>query len=273
MLLKLISLLSVMAAAGIALGTGLWWLLPVAFIGIFVGCILIAFLLAWVPSLFVDPDKSVEEESKYFRTLARLYAPAVFSLLLTKIEITGGEKLPRNGRFMLVCNHLDNLDSGVILAAFPDSQLAFVAKKETADMFLIGKLMKKILCQHIDRENDRAALRTILKCISIIKEDKASFVAFPEGGVIEDGKLLHHFRHGVFKIAQKANVPIVVCTIQGTRQVLKNIRRLKRSTVQLHLLDVIPAEDLKGVTTVDIGNRVHKMMAEDLGAENVALDM
>ena len=34
--------------------------------------------------------------------------------------------------------------------------------------------MHKILCQRVNRENDREALKTILKCIDILKKDKAS---------------------------------------------------------------------------------------------------
>ena len=83
-----------------------------------------------------------------------------------------------------------------------------------------------------------------------------------------DGKL-HPFRSGVFKIAQKAKVPIVVCTIQNTNKVFANIKKLKPTDVHLHLLGVIPAEELVGVSAVDIGNRVHAMMAEDLGPDLV----
>ena len=69
----------------------------------------------------------------------------------------------------------------------------------------------------------------------------------------------------MFKIAQKAGVPIVVCTIRNTRQIFPNISHLKPTDVELHLLGVIPAEDLKGKTTVDIGNQVYEMMIGDLG--------
>ena len=75
----------------------------------------------------------------------------------------------------------------------------------------------------------------------------------------------------MFKIAQKANVPIVVCTLKGTDVLFHNIKRLKRTHVRLHLVDVIPAEDLQGKTTVDISDRVHAMMQEDLG-EDYRLD-
>ena len=92
---------------------------------------------------------------------------------------------------------------------------------------------------------------------------------FPEGWCSLDFKL-HPFRPGVFKIAQKANVPIVVCTLKGAEDLFDNVKKLRRSRVHLHLVGVIPAEELKGVTTVDIAARVHAMMAEDLGAEHVA---
>ena len=145
----------------------------------------------------------------------------------------------------------------------PESQLAFVTKQENQKLFIVGKVMHKILCQPIDRENDRAALKTILKRIQLAAEalrDNPN----PEGYTSKDGKL-HHFRSGVFKIAQKAGVPIVVCTIRNTRQIFPNISHLKPTDVELHLVDVIPAEELKGKTTVDIGNQVYEMMIGDLG--------
>jgi 1-acyl-sn-glycerol-3-phosphate acyltransferase len=134
--------------------------------------------------------------------------------------------------------------------------------------FLVGQLMHKILCQPINRENDREALKTILNCVRLLKEDKVSIGVFPEGYTSLDG-LLHPFRSGVFKIAQKAGVPIVVCTLQNTQYVLKNALKLKPTTVELHLVGVIGAEELKGRTAVDVGEQVHKMMADDLGPDKV----
>ena len=228
---------------------------------------LICFLLVWIPSLTADPDRECNGDSKYFRTLARYYAPAIFTLLRTKIQITGKEKVPKQGRFMLVCNHIDNLDSGVMLAAFPDSQLAFLAKKETKEFFLIGKLMCRIGCQFVDRENDRAALKAILNAIRLVKEDKVSMMAFPEGGIIQDGRKLHHFRSGVFKVAMKPQVPVVVCTIRGTTRILSNIRRLKPSFVDLRVLDVISPEQYAGWKTPELADMVYRVMRADLGPE------
>ena len=275
MLLNTIYLISALFAAALcgltgAFGTHAWlWVLPLGFVGGFLGCLLVCLLVVVYQARKFDPNKEQEQDDPIVRTIVKLYAPAVFRLLGCKIETIGTEKLPKDGRFLLVSNHLHDLDPGVILATFPDAQLAFIAKKEVFDMAIIGQMLPRILGQFIDRENDRNALRTILKCISILKEDKASVAVFPEGKITGDDKL-HQFRPGVFKMATKAGVPIVVCTLFGTQDITKNVKRLRRTHIRLHLVDVIPAGELKGVTTVDIAHRVHALMAQSLGPENVA---
>lgn len=270
MLIRWITLIALLLSAGICALTGGGWLwkLPVSFVGCFVLLGLAAFLYLWYMTNRVDLSQPQEEDDPLYRKLTNLYTEAIQTVMLMKIRTSGLENTPKDGRFLLVCNHLSLLDPVVLLAHFPKSQLAFVSKQENTDMFIIGKLMHKIQCQTLNRENDREALKTILKCISILKEDKASIAVFPEGYISNDG-LLRHFRSGVFKIAQKANVPIVVCTLRNTRAPFHNAPRLRRTPVELHLVGIIPAEELKGVTTIDIGNRVYDMMARDLGPELV----
>ena len=65
-------------------------------------------------------------------------------------------------------------------------------------------------------------------------------------------------------------MPIVVCTLKNTKDVVHNLLRLKPSYVEMRVLEVIPPEEIKGVTTVDIAHRCHDLMAEDLGADLIA---
>lgn len=228
-----------------------------------------AFAFLVIVSYIIDPDKEQENDSPFYRGVIALYVEALIMLLRVRIHTSGLEKTPKDGRFLLVCNHQFVADPGILLHHFRKSQLAFISKKENHNLFCVGRLMHKILCQELDREDDRQALKVILKCIQILKQDKASVAVFPEGATNHDD-LLYPFRPGVFKIAQKANVPIVVCTVKNTRPIVRNGLRLKKTDVQLHLLDVIPAEELKGKTTVEISDCVYKMMAEDLGPDLVA---
>lgn len=244
------------------------WQLPVRFVGSFLVLAILYFLFLWLCCALVDMEKPQEKDSKLYRWLFVHTAKAVTQILLMKVHTRGLEKLPKEGRFLMVCNHIHDLDPVTLGAFFPKSQLAFISKRENDQKFLVGKILHKILGQPINRENDREALKTILNCVKLLKEDKASVMVFPEGYTSLDG-LLHPFRAGVFKIAQKANVPIVVCTLQNTNKPFKNIFKLKPTHVHLHLLDVIPAEEIKGVPTAQIAERVHTMMAEDLGPDLV----
>lgn len=242
------------------------WVL--SFIVCFLLGLVLAFLFLYAMAKRVDKSVPQEENSPFYRKLADIYVRGIVTLCRVKVKMQGMEQLPEDGRYLLVCNHLCIADPAVLLYAFPKSQLAFISKKENDDMLIVGDVMHKLQCQLIDRENDRAALKTIIKCIQILKEDKASVAVFPEGYCSDDG-LLRHFRPGVFKIAQKANVPIVVCTLRDTIPVIPNIKKLKGSRVELHLVGLVQPEEYVGKTTVDIADHVYRMMADDLGEDLV----
>lgn len=234
------------------------------FVGSYVGLCVLAFLFLWIATSAVRQDVPQEEDSKFYRWITKTYIPAVFTLLGMKIDLQGEDLVPKDGRFLMVCNHLNILDPVLLLGCFPKAQLAFISKKENADMFIIGNLMHKLMCQMINRENDREALKTILKCIQMLKEDKVSVCVFPEGYTSRDGKL-HHFRPGVFKIATKAQVPIVVCTLQNTQKVFGNAKHLKKTPVPLHVVGVIQPDTFAGKTAVDIAQEAYDLMISDLG--------
>ena len=268
MLLRTIIGLSIAISCLINLSTGvatLWHFLLLYF-GCLLALLLLAFLILWAFSLFVDMEKPQEEDSKRYRSVMYLYIEALISLVGLKIETAGLEKTPKDGRFLLVCNHQNESDPGILLHYFKNSQLAFISKRENKTMFVVGPFMHKILCQLVNRENDREALKTILKCIQLIKEDKVSVGVFPEGGILVKDKL-SHFRSGVLKIAQKTGVPIVVCTLKGTSDLFINMKKLTKTHVRLHLVDVIPAAEVKAANTVELGEKIYQMMLESLGPE------
>lgn len=277
MLLSFLFAVPALCSVLICLGCGCFqsldwlWVLPVSYIGSLAVLAALIFLTVYLLAQAVDPTKPQEKDSKLYRFVINCITEAAIPILSVKMHVQGLEKTPKDGRFLLVCNHLELMDPVILLHYFRRSQLAFISKKENADMFLVGKLMHKIQCQLMDRENDRQALKTILKCVDILREDKASIAVFPEGYIKPDRKL-HHFRSGVFKIAQRTKVPIVVCTLRNTQYVFKNGLRLKPTHVHLHLLDVIQPETYAGMSTVELGNLVYDMMAQDLGPENVSTE-
>ena len=253
------------ACAGAFASLSWQWMMPVGFVVSFLLLLLVAFLFLLYLCSRVDQNVPQEGDDPLYRKVTNLYIQSLIPVLRVHVKLKGGEKLPAEGRFMLVCNHTSISDPILLLYAMPKSQLAFISKKENSDMFVIGPMMHKLQCQLINRENDREALKTILRCIQILKEDKASVAVFPEGGILtEDGKL-HHFRPGVFKIAQKAEVPIVVCTRKNTLPVVPNILHLRPSHVTLDVLGVIDTDRVKSLKTVEIAEETYGMMAKNMG--------
>ena len=246
-----------------------WWHLPVGILGIIVLLATLAFLFIWVLCLCVDQSKPQTKDSRFYRGVMNFYIRVLIPLLRVRVHTEGLEQAPKSGRFLLVCNHLHECDPVILLRYFRKSQLAFINKRESTKMFIAGPMMHKIMCQPINRENDKEALKTIINCIRLINEDKVSIGVFPEGYIRPD-RLLRRFRSGVFKIAQKTKVPIVVCTIRNTHHVLKNAMHLKPTDVDLHLIKTIQPEEYAEMTTVELGEWIYQMMAADLGPDLVA---
>ncbi len=237
-----------------------------------VALILLSIVFLVVVCAMVDLEQPQnDEDSPFYRKVMYLYIEELMAFALVRLTASGLEKTPKDTRFLLVSNHLEIPDPGILHHCFRNSQLAFITKYENMTMPIINKFMHKTLCQPLVREDDRQGLRVILKCIQLIKEDKASIAVFPEGYTTVDGRL-RHFRPGVFKIAQKANVPIVVCTLRGCEHIIPNLKKLKPTPVEVRLLDVLPAESLKGRTTADISSQVYEMMIADLGEDHRAID-
>ena len=245
------------------------WQVPLGFAGFFLGFVLLFALVLFISTRFVDPKKMLEKPSAYFRFMLNQFCRLAFFLGGVHVHVTGLEKLPKNNRFLLVSNHLFAFDPLIYYYAIPSSELAFISKKENFSLFMVAEIMRELLCLPIDRENDREALRTILKAIQFLKEDKTSIAVFPEGYTSKTGEL-NSFRNGAFKIAQKAGVPIVVCVLSNTPAILKNMFR-RHTDVYLDVLDIIPAENLAGVTTAQIGGRVHDTMVKGIAARREAM--
>ena len=248
---------------------GWMWQLPLFSAGMLLLLVAGAFLYLVLLCSRVDLDKEQEADDPHYRKVLETYVESALPALRVHVRTKGLNKVPEGRRFMLVCNHCSLIDPVILLGKFAGYQLAFISKQENRDMFLVGKMMHKLQCQLINRENDREALKTILKCIQLLKDDKASVGVFPEGYILPHRKL-HAFRPGVFKIAQKAKVPIVVCTLKDTAHAIENLLHYRPSDIELSVLQVIEPEEFADRKTVEIANEIYHMMAEDLGPDRVA---
>lgn len=200
-------------------------------------------------------QEAYETHSRFYRRL--LNGATAFFLWLLDIHVhcQGLEMLPE-GRFLLVGNHRSNFDPIVTWYALKKYDLAFLSKEENFRIPIFGRIIRRCCCLPIDRQDPRKAMTAINRAADLLARDQVSMAVYPEGTRSKTCVLLP-FHNGVFKIAKKARVPIVVAAVQGTETIHKNCFR-RPSYVEITIVEVLPADDVAKMRTGDIGRRVYE---------------
>jgi 1-acyl-sn-glycerol-3-phosphate acyltransferase len=233
---------------------------------ILIGILLILLLsvsFLFLCSLFIDPQKEYTHNSPFYRFLLNSASILALKVLRIKVETSGMEKVPQEEHPLFVCNHFSNFDPIITWCVFRNWQIAFISKAENFNVPIFGKFIRKCCFMAIDRKNPRNAITTINHAAKLLREGEVSVGVYPEGTRSKTGELLP-FHNGVFKIAQKANKPIVVLSISGTENIAQNLRKAKSSHIYLDVLDVIPAETVTSNRTYVIGDRVREDIENNL---------
>ena len=225
--------------------------------------ILIALFLSYwaflfICSCFVNTKKLYDKHSSFYRWLLVSSTWHLIFVGRVHFHTKGLEKIPLNRRFLLVCNHRSKLDPITTWYLLKDYDVAFISKEANFHVPFWGNIIRRCCFLSIDRENPRKAMVTIDKAASLIKDDQVSFAVYPEG-TRNFGEGLLPFHNGVFKIAQKANVPLVICGISGAEKMKKNYP-LHRSDIYFEVLDVLSAEQVKAQRCNDIGDYARDLM-------------
>lgn len=220
------------------------------------------FLFLTVCGLFIDPNKEYDSNSRFYRFLLNSATAMAMVLVRIRVKVIGSEKLP-DGRYLFVSNHSSKFDPILTWHIFRKDDLAFISKPENFKVPFFGRIIRKCCFMAIDRENPRNAIKTINRATELLKKDEVSVAVYPEG-TRNYGKELLPFHNGVFKIAQKAEVPLVIAAVLGTEDIHHNYP-LHRSRVTIRILDVLPPEQLKGMRTNEIGTLTRELIGGALG--------
>jgi 1-acyl-sn-glycerol-3-phosphate acyltransferase len=125
---------------------------------------------------------------------------------------------PSTNGCIICCNHLSYLDPPVISAVF-DRPLTFIAKRSLFSVPFLGWGMRIAGDIVLDRDNPRAAMRSLKEAAAAVQAGK-SLVIFPEGGRSPDGTLQPFFS-GAFRMAVEAQAAVIPVAIDGTREALR----------------------------------------------------
>lgn len=239
------------------------WKPVLIYIGIFLGCIVVHFIAFVLASLTINKNKKVDNIHNFYRwfmvSLLRLF----FKLENVKIHVDGEEKIPDDGKFLFVGNHISMYDPIITITALSKKNLAFVSKKENVDIPFAGAYILKAGCVPLDRDNTREAVKAINTAAENISNGVCAMGIYPEGYVNKNENGLLPFRNGAFKIAKKAKVPIVIAAISNTRKINENLLR-RRTHIYLKIISVLPFEEIAEMKTNEIGEKVYSILSSAL---------
>ncbi|MBQ8395242.1 MAG: 1-acyl-sn-glycerol-3-phosphate acyltransferase [Clostridia bacterium] len=237
---------------------------------VFVLTVPLAFIFVFVCffSLFVNKKKAYKKESKFYRFLLQLFTAAGLWTVGARIHVRGKEKLPKEGKFLLVGNHISNYDPIISWHVLRKQKMRFISKGSNFKIPFMGQLIHRCRFMEIDRKNPRNALKTIEEAAEMLRKGEACVGVYPEGTRSTTGELLP-FHNSVFKIAQRAHAPIVVCSVRETGKIHKNAV-WKRTDVYLDFIEVIPADRVQSMRTVEIGEYTATLIKNNLHTEEIA---
>lgn len=224
--------------------------------------LLMYILFLGICSLLVSPHKEYENNSPFYRLLLDSATALALKLLRIKVHVSGVEMVPTDEKLLFVSNHRSNFDPIITWNVFKKWKLAFISKKSNFKIPFFGRIIRKCCFMAIDRTNPRKALSTINAAAKLLRRQEVSIGVYPEGTRSKNGILLP-FHNGVFKIAQKADVAIVVLTVVGTENIHRNTP-FRKTDVYLDVLDVIPAEKAKTVRAEALGVELRHLIETNI---------
>ena len=228
-------------------------------LGFIVALFVIYVVFLFVCSLFVNPKKEYEEHSKFYRALLNGATALAIKLMRIRLHVSGIEKIPDDTKNLLfVENHRSNFDPIITWHILKKWQPAFISKASNFKIPIFGRFIRKCCFMPIDRENPRKAISTINRAAKLLRKQEVSIGVYPEGTRSKTCELLP-FHNGVFKIAQKADAPIVVLSITGTERIAKRTP-FKSTDVYLDVLEVFSGENIQKTKTELIGTAVRRVI-------------
>ena len=187
------------------------------------------------------------EKNKEKKMLLREeYSKTLFKKLKLNVNVINKEKLPQDGKYLLISNHRSIVDPLIIETALKDTKIRgfWIAKKELYNSFFFGMFTRNAGSILLDREAKNMA--PFFKDIKEVVKDENSIYIFPEGTRNKENTPLSSFKEGARVIALKNRLPILPVYIKtNANEVLKEAinKRDEELTIDIEIGDLIDYKD------------------------------
>ena len=130
-----------------------------------------------------------------------------------KVQVIGRENIDWTRAYILMSNHVSNLDPPIMIPLIP-RRTSVMVKKELFSYPLLGKAMRLGSLVPVDRGNRDAGIAAVRAAAEVIRSG-INMLIYVEGHRSFDGRLLP-FKKGPFYLAEECSIAVVPITITGT---------------------------------------------------------
>ena len=207
-----------------------------------------------VLKLVTNPQKRLRLIYKVHRVWIAIWE----ALSRIHIEVQDHEKLEPEQTYMFVANHNNMLDIPVVGSCIQHPWKSLV-KKEILDIPIIGWIIGNISIP-VDRSSKASRGKSLVGMVQNLR-DGISILVFPEGTRNRSNEALKKFHGGAFRVAIKAQVPIMPIILIGSRE-LQPVDTIEfyPGNIQMRFLDPIPTKGLKSSDEAMLRDKVHQIM-------------
>ena len=238
---------------------------------ILVCIVVIGYLILSIPILLVEwIIGRFSPEKKDISSLRIIQAVFRFILKITgaKITVIGEENVPKDTPVLYIGNHRSYFDILLTYSRCP-IRTGYIAKKEMEKIPLLSTWMRYLHCLFLDRKDIKQGLKTILTAVDKVKSG-ISICIFPEGtrNKNEDELDMLPFHEGSFKVAAKANCPIIPMAFSGSADIWEaHFPKIKKTHVILEYGRPIYVDQLEKEEKKHLGaytqNIIHEMLVKN----------
>jgi 1-acyl-sn-glycerol-3-phosphate acyltransferase len=186
--------------------------------------------------------------------------------LVCKIDAEELKKLPKEGPLLVVGNHINFLETPVILPHLDNPNVTGFAKVESWDSPLFNFLFNRWKIIPIHRGTvDRSAFRLGEEALN---NGKILIIA-PEGTRNGHGRMLQG-KPGIIAMALRSGVPIQPIAFYGYEDFWKNLKRLRRTEFhvvagkpfRIKLDDPQPSKEVRQAATDEVMYKIAELLPE-----------
>ncbi|MCR4941090.1 MAG: 1-acyl-sn-glycerol-3-phosphate acyltransferase [Treponemataceae bacterium] len=179
----------------------------------------------------------------------------------TTITVKGQENIPSDTSVVFIANHQSFLDVPFMLG-YAGRQIGFISKAEFAKVPIFSDWMRILHCIFLKRNSPKQSIKAMADGVENIKKGY-SLIIFPEGHRSKSPEV-KEFHPGSFKLAFRAEVPIIPVTINNTYRMYEETGHSQSTDLTMIFHPAIPTKGLSREEQKEIPGRVQSLIAESV---------